>query len=303
MRIPPSKDDMKVQWHTLLKFNDLANLHQKLVHENEDTRSAFEKLNDSDTQSRELQEQEQLKKVATHDELAEDFKLKHNIPSKEIERLERINKAFDVVLAEKTVPEKQLKPCLTAEEWQRYEEYRTRPVQTDNLRLTGERPEELASYIEKLNKADFVWHQYENRRNLKNPAALESKAESLYEDAALRLQEILEATDASERARIEMWLDRSVSFDDANKEDNITLGAHSMPRVIGTQSKYANAGSALPKASSRIQTKVAAIEVLLEAAVAIGFDTQHWRKDAAVEFAEVNGEKLKQMLAGLKETR
>ena len=311
-----------VQWTTLLKFNDLANLHADLKSENNDTRSAHERLTEENLQNREGKNQKRLcavfefenktqtkpniadeldtERTTSVDDLAKDFKFKHNIPGNEIERLKRINDAMDVVLKRKTVPPKELKLCLTKVEWLQFEEYCQQPCETDGLRLAGERPDELASYIEKLNKADLVWYQFENRRNLTKPRELEYRAETLYESAAERLAEICASADANERARIMMWLDRTVSFDDPNKMDNITLGPHSMPRVIGTKSKYALKNSALPKASARIQKQLATIEILLEAAVEIGFNLPQVESDNDAALSKYNPDRLQKMLGHLK---
>mgnify|MGYP000262027225 CR=1 FL=1 len=95
--------------------------------------------------------------------------------------------------------------------------------------------------------------------------------------------------------QLQAWLDRRVELDlDDLSQTNIAIGPHTMPRVRGTKSQYAE-DSGLPKLSKKIKQKYLALRVLLEAAVEIAFDIPN----KTLGVTQEDSDRLRSMLTAL----
>ena len=235
------------------------------------------------------------------------LKLRDSVSWDDEERLKCINAAVRASLIGHSLPRRLLCKCLTAEQLMNLDQQVETASHPSEVTYGGGVPQYLRSYSEKLQRADFTWYQYEqasgrksktNRR--RSNAHLEDKAESLYEDAFERLIEVYSDAnvgnlDKEAIYQLQAWLDRRVELDlDDLSQTNIAIGPHTMPRVRGTKSQYAE-DSGLPKLSKKVKQKYLALRVLLEVAVEIAFDIP----EKTLEITLEEKDRLRSMLAAL----
>lgn len=235
------------------------------------------------------------------------LKLRDSVSWDDEERLKCINAAVRASLIGHSLPRRLLCKCLTAEQLMNLDQQVETASHPSEVTYGGGVPQYLRSYSEKLQRADFAWYQYEqasgrksktNRR--RSNAHLEDKAESLYEDAFERLIEVYSDAnvgnlDKEAIYQLQAWLDRRVELDlDDLSQTNIAIGPHTMPRVRGTKSQYAE-DSGLPKLSKKVKQKYLALRVLLEVAVEIAFDIPEKTLEVTLE----EKDRLRSMLAAL----
>ena len=235
------------------------------------------------------------------------LKLRDSVSWDDEERLKCINAAVRASLIGRSLPRRLLFKCLTAEQLMNLDQQVETASHPSEVTYGGGVPQYLRSYSEKLQRADFTWYQYEqasgrksktNRR--RSNAHLEDKAESLYEDAFERLIEVYSDAnvgnlDKEAIYQLQAWLDRRVELDlDDLSQTNIAIGPHTMPRVRGTKSQYAE-DSGLPKLSKKVKQKYLALRVLLEVAVEIAFDIP----EKTLEITLEEKDRLRSMLAAL----
>ena len=235
------------------------------------------------------------------------LKLQDSVSWDDEERLKCINAAVRASLIGHSLPRQLLRKCLTAEQLLDLDQQVETASHPSEVTYGGGVPQYLRSYIEKLQRADFVWYQLEqassresktNRR--RSNAHLEDKAESLYEDAFERLIEVYSDAKVGNLGKEAMfqlhaWFDRRIELDlDDLSQTNIALGPHTMPRVRGTKSQYAE-DSGLPKLSKKAKKKYLALRVLLEAAVEIAFDIPN----KTLGVTQEDSDRLRSMLTAL----
>lgn len=90
---------------------------------------------------------------------------------------------------------------------------------------------ELGSYTEKLKIADAIWSRYENTKEANQKRETEYAAESAYESALERLEELLSIDSA-----IEIYLDRPVCFEHGEEPG---ISACAVPRYRLSTSHHA----------------------------------------------------------------
>jgi hypothetical protein len=143
-------------------------------------------------------------------------------------------------------------------------------------------PDELSGYNRKLKAADFQQAKYEKmsglastgRANYKHGTVSRAldKAESLYESALERLEEIWGTATPAELYELQNWMDRDIDFD-AGNDRTIGICVDSIPRVRGSKSPRA-LDSGLPKLSKRLKRKECQLVALRQAAWDLAFESE-----------------------------
>lgn len=157
-------------------------------------------------------------------------------------RLERLIQRMD---AGGDVARRDLETALTEGEWVAFEEI---AKHEKTGKFFEKRPREFDRYIDILKKADFFSTRALTTQTTKRTkyddlgrngsARLNAKAESLYEDALIALEELLLGSEAHLAAELRSWLDRDVSFEASS---TIYADPLSVPRVMGSKSSRAQA--------------------------------------------------------------
>lgn len=231
------------------------------------------------------------------------LKLRDSVSWDDEERLKCINAAVRASLIGHSLPRRLLCKCLTAEQLMNLDQQVETASHPSEVTYGGGVPQYLSTYNKKIQLADFAWYRFERASYTKKHRSsehLENKAESLYEAAFEHLTEIYGCVSRGDWGKdaiyqLQAWLDRRVELDlDDLSQTNIALGPHTMPRVRGTKSQYAE-DSGLPKLSKKVKQKYLALRVLLEVAVEIAFDIPEKTLEVTLE----EKDRLRSMLAAL----
>ena len=234
--------------------------------------------------------------------------LRETLSQADQQRLAAINAAFDTTLEGKTLRQAQLRRALTAVQLEEFAADVGSVVETSEILYGDGMPQPLRDYNILLNKADLMWARYERtpsrprfgrRRPAVQPRALEDRAESLYEDALERLDEIFSSAARGDWGRempdrLLRWMDRSF---DLGVGGTVGPDPHAVPRVRGSKSIYAH-DSGLPKLSKRIKRQYCALRALLLAAVDLAFEMP--APVATPELTQEQGDRLRMLLKNLK---
>lgn len=137
------------------------------------------------------------------------------------------------------VSKRDLKLCLTTKQVRAWEQDEKRVEEEANARADQykDRPTEFDEYLGLVKKANFTYYKLDHLSSRRGKALtpgvsnLKGIADTLYEKALERLEEILEA-DRS----LEVWLDRPVDFSGKNYP---SLEPESMPRLKTSKSHHA----------------------------------------------------------------
>ena len=223
----------------------------------------------------------------------------------EYARLKLANELFVCAINGKTITNAKLQVALTLEQYQKYVESLTTVVENSEIMYGDGMPAELRDYNIKLRKADFVNGQYERmsgqvsvgKANYKYGVVAKKldKAESLYEDALLRLEEIYSCATHNQRFDLDKWMDREIDFDKGH-DSKLGVDNIGIPRVKGSKSLYAE-DSGLPKLSSRLKKKEMQLHALLTSAFEI---TYEYVKPVDNELSKEDVNKLSLMLQKLR---
>lgn len=257
-------------------FHVPARMHQNRLVKSDANGSRFVATTESDY----VDAQEQF------DYLDPNFPLRELVSATDGARLDQIVELLNVALRNKNIPVAKLKRALTADEFAEFTDSVTSVVEQSEILYGDGMPEQLKSYNVKLNAADLMWARYEampivapygSKRKM-TPSQIEDRAESLYEDALENLEETFSSAERGDWGmemidRLHRWMDRTIDF---NAGFNRTLApdVHSMPRVRGSKSRYAE-DSGLPKLSKRIKRQLCALHALLVAVCEIAFNVPY----------------------------
>jgi hypothetical protein len=163
-----------------------------------------------------------LKKIAITRELSELTKTEQN-------RLAKLNAIVDEIRRGENVQNRRLATWLTEEEYESFEsDWESQQQIREELQ---DKPSELQRYEDKLKEAIMMRNRSDayHRKGKKSAAyKLDSKCESLCEDALEILQEIV-AADAS----LQIWFDRNLDFGHGSLID-VSLG--NLPRLVTSRS-------------------------------------------------------------------
>jgi hypothetical protein len=222
---------------------------------------------------------------------------------KQVLRLVKLNALLEQLVSDKTATTAQIKSALTLEQYNDYVYKLTTEQHPSEINYGNGMPDELRDYNRKLKAADFQQGKYEKmsglasigRAKYKNGTVSRAldKAESLYETALERLEEIWGTATPAELYELQNWMDRDIDFD-ADNARTVGICVDSIPRVRGSKSTRA-LDSGLPKLSLRLKRKECQLVALRQAAWDIAFERE---QDDYVPNPVVSA-KLKALLANL----
>ena len=219
----------------------------------------------------------------------------------DVRRLHKINKLFDASLHDKTVLNVALKSALTGQEYAEYLHNLDDIKEPSEIMYADGMPAELHDYNRKLVQADFMNAKYESmsgrasvgkvRFKAETLSRTLNRAESLYEDALLRLEEIYGTATPQERYELDNWMDREIDFEKGTGT-KLTIDCEGIPRVKGSKSAFA-LNSGLPKLSVRLKQRETQLRALMESAFALTYDYV----PEVVDLSSQNKAKLQALIA------
>jgi len=202
--------------------------------------------------------------------------------AKQVLLLVKLNALLEQLVKDKTATTAQIKSALTLEQYSDYVYKLTTEQHPSEIKYGNGMPDELRGYNRKLKAADFQQGKYEKMSGLASIGRAKyksgtvgkalDKAESLYEDALERLEEIWGTATPAELYELQNWMDRDIDFDAGNAR-TIGICVDSIPRVRGSKSTRA-LDSGLPKLSQRLKRKECQLVALREAAWDIAFERE-----------------------------
>ena len=154
---------------------------------------------------------------------------RRNLNSEEAKRLTKLEAIADKLKRGENVQNRQLQTWLSEDEYAQLEtEWQEQLALRETLK---DKPSDLKRYEEKLKEAIMMRNRsdaYHRKGNKGSAYKLDSKCESLCEDALEILQEIV-AADAS----LQIWFDRNLDFEHGSLID-ASLG--NLPRLVTSRS-------------------------------------------------------------------
>lgn len=201
---------------------------------------------------------------------------------KQIKQLAKLNALLQKLVDGDALTTTQIKSALTPEQHKEYVYRLDNYIHPSEISYGNGMPDDLSGYNRKLKAADFQHAKYEKMSSLVSVGRAKykqgtvskalDKAESLYEDALERLEEIWGVAKPAELYELQNWMDREIDF---YKGFDRTIGicVDSIPRVRGSKSSH-SLDSGLPKLSRRLKLRECQLVALREAAWDIAFERE-----------------------------
>jgi len=167
--------------------------------------------------------------------------LPEHLSNKEKTRHKRLLRLLTNIESGKSVANRELHTALTNDEWADFNNRKEHIKERNNMNM----PEVLKDYMAKLKKADFYYMRAMNtkttarsRRDLNGKAGagrLEYKAEGLYEDALIKLEEMFDGRYKDIEGELTTWFDREIDLAHGSM-----LGADpsNIPRIKTSKSEH-----------------------------------------------------------------
>jgi hypothetical protein len=232
-----------------------------------------------------------------------DLPLRNISDAAEIQRLARLNRLLERMVAGSSISTAELKTTLTPQQYAEYVESTTAPQHFSELLYGDGIPSELREYNQKLKAADFQKAKYEKMASMESSGRAKykygvvsrasDKAEHLYERALERLSEIWGVASPAEQQTLQNWMDREIDLD-AGPDSKLGIDVDSIPRVRGSKSRNA-LDSGLPKLNQSLKRRECQLAAVSAAASALAFE--------ADEEPVMSEENLKQLRERLKKMR
>ena len=189
-------------------------------------------------------------------------------PTEKKQRLKRLKELFVRLKSGEDITRRDLKNALTDEQWEEFE-YNNQNINVEEPDSSN-RPDELRTYLDLLKKADFYYNRAESTSKTERSRIdhlgrsgrkrLFDKADTYYERAIERLNEIFESCDAQTINEVLSHLDRPWQLGDSPN-----LGPNHMPRVRNSRSRFSDSQSGLTKFDLKRKYKRDAIESAIAA--------------------------------------
>ena len=189
-------------------------------------------------------------------------------PAEKKKRLKRLKELFVRLKSGEDISRRDLKNALTEQQWEEFE-YNNQNIDIEEPDASN-RPDELRTYLDLLKKADFYYNRAESTSKTERSRIdhlgrsgrkrLFDKADTYYERAIERLNEIFESCDAQTLNEVQTHLDRPWALGDSPN-----LGPNHMPRVRNSRSRYSDSQSGLTKFDLKRKYKRDAIESAIAA--------------------------------------
>jgi hypothetical protein len=165
-------------------------------------------------------------------------------------RLKRLKELLARLKRGDDITRRDLKNALTDEQWEEFE-YNNQNIDVEEPDSSN-RPDELRTYLDLLKKADFYYYRAESTKKTERSRIdhlgrsgrkrLFDTADTYYERAIERLNEIFESCDAQTLNEVLAHLDRPWALGDSPN-----LGPNHMPRVRNSRSRFSDSQSGLTK--------------------------------------------------------
>jgi hypothetical protein len=164
-----------------------------------------------------------------------------HLSNKDKTRHKRLLRLLAAIESGQSVANRELRTALTDDEWDDFIARREHIKEARQEKM----PDVLKDYIEKLKKADFLYMRARNTKTTKrsrrdingNTGAtrLEYKAESLYEDALIKLEEMFDGRYKEIEGELTTWFDRDIDLTHGS-----LLGADpsNIPRINVSKSQH-----------------------------------------------------------------
>jgi hypothetical protein len=189
-------------------------------------------------------------------------------PAEKKKRLKRLEELFVRLKSGEDISRRDLKNALTEQQWEEFE-YNNQNIDIEEPDASN-RPDELRTYLDILKKADFYYYRAESTSKTERSRIdhlgrsgrkrLFDTADTYYERAIERLNEIFESCDAQTLNEVQTHLDRPWALGDSPN-----LGPNHMPRVRNSRSRYSDSQSGLTKFDLKRKYKRDAIESAIAA--------------------------------------
>lgn len=189
-------------------------------------------------------------------------------PTEKKRRLKRLKELFVRLKSGEDITRRDLQNALIAEQWEEFE-YNNQNIDVEESDSSN-RPDELRTYLDLLKKADFYYNRAEStskteRSRIDNLGRsgrkrLFDKADTYYERAIERLNEIFESCDGQTLNEVLAHLDRPWQLGDSPN-----LGPNHMPRVRNSRSRFSDSQSGLTKFDLKRKYKRDAVESAIAA--------------------------------------
>ena len=189
-------------------------------------------------------------------------------PAEKKKRLKRLKELFVRLKSGEDISRRDLKNALTEQQWEEFE-YNNQNIDIEEPDASN-RPDELRTYLDLLKKADFYYYRAESTSKTERSRIdhlgrsgrkrLFDTADTYYERAIERLNEIFESCDAQTLNEVQTHLDRPWQLGDSPN-----LGPNYMPRVRNSRSRYSDSQSGLTKFELKRKYKRDAIESAIAA--------------------------------------
>jgi hypothetical protein len=184
-------------------------------------------------------------------------------PAERKRRLKRLKELFVRLKSGEDITRRDLQNALTAEQWEEFE-YNNQNIDVEEPDSSN-RPDELRTYLDLLKKADFYYYRAESTKKTERSRIdhlgrsgrkrLFDTADTYYERAIERLNEIFESCDGQTLNEVLLHLDRPWALGDSPN-----LGPNHMPRVRNSRSRFSDSQSGLTKYDLKRKYKRDAIE-------------------------------------------
>jgi hypothetical protein len=184
-------------------------------------------------------------------------------PAEKRRRLKRLKELFVRLKSGEDISRRDLQNALIEEQWEEFE-YNNQNIDVEEPGSSN-RPDELRTYLDLLKKADFYYYRAESTKKTERSRIdhlgrsgrkrLFDTADTYYERAIERLNEIFESCDGQTINEVLSHLDRSWALGDSPN-----LGPNHMPRVRNSRSRFSDSQSGLTKFDLKRKYKRDAIE-------------------------------------------
>ena len=184
-------------------------------------------------------------------------------PTEKKRRLKRLKELFVRLKSGEDITRRDLQNALTAEQWEEFE-YNNQNIDVEEPDSSN-RPDELRTYLDLLKKADFYYYRAESTKKTERSRIdhlgrsgrkrLFDTADTYYERAIERLNEIFESCDAQTLNEVQAHLDRPWQLGDSPN-----LCPNHMPRVRNSRSRFSDSQRRLTKFDLKRKYKRDAIE-------------------------------------------
>ncbi len=184
-------------------------------------------------------------------------------PAEKKRQLKRLKELFARLKSGEDITRRDLKNALTDEQWEEFE-YNNQNIDIEEPDASN-RPDELRTYLDLLKKADFYYYRAESTKKTERSRIdhlgrsgrkrLFDKADTYYERAIERLNEIFESCDGQTINDVLSHLDRPWQLGDSPN-----LGPNHMPRVRNSRSRFSDSKDGPTKFDLKRRYKQDAIE-------------------------------------------